>query len=87
VVSIDYLSFELIGGDSGEGEHIFRKESERHSGCTRTPSERGDVGIPIVQEVFGFVKGNLSRAKRRRNGCREDGGVGQGAAVWPAVEK
>ena len=34
-----------------------------------------------MQEVFGFVKRNLSGAKRRRDGRSEDGGAGQGAAV------
>jgi len=32
-----------------------------------TPSERSDAGISIVQEVFGFVKRNLSEAQRRKD--------------------
>ena len=34
-------------------------------GRRRTVSERSDAGISIVQEVFGFVKRNLSVAQRR----------------------
>ena len=38
-----------------------------------------------MQEVFGFVKENLSRAKRRWNGRGEDGVWRKGAAVpFPA---
>jgi hypothetical protein len=35
----------------------------------------------MLPRLIGIVKQNLSRAKRRRNGRGEDGGVGQGAAV------
>src|SRR5271168_247180 len=50
-------------------------------GCTRTPSERSDAGISIVQEVFGFVKRNLSGAKRRKNTSSSERGAGKGAAA------
>lgn len=33
---------------------------------------RLNAGISIVQEVFGFIKGNLSGAKRRRSDRSED---------------
>jgi hypothetical protein len=36
----------------------FRAEGEQYS-------ERSDAGISIVEEVFGFVKKNLSGAQRR----------------------
>jgi hypothetical protein len=49
--------------------------------CTRTPSERSDAGISIVQEVFGFVKRNLSGAKRRKNTASSERGAGKGAAA------
>ena len=50
----------------------FRAEGEQ-------VSERSDAGTSIVQEVFGFVKKNLSGAQRRNNakqrkGCGERGG-------------
>jgi hypothetical protein len=48
--------------DSGEAERWFRREAERQSGITRTPSERSEAGIPILQEVFGFVKEKVSEA-------------------------
>jgi hypothetical protein len=50
-------------------------------GRFRTPSERSDAGISIVQDAFAFVKRNLSEAQRRMEGWSEDGGAGQGAAV------
>ena len=50
-------------------------------GRFRTPSERSDAGISIVQEVFGFVKRNLSGAKRRKNTASRERGAGKGAAV------
>jgi len=39
-------------------------------GRSRTPSERSDAGNSIVQEVFGFVKRNLSGAPRALNRTR-----------------
>ena len=47
-------------------------------GRRRTVSERSDAGISIVQEVFGFVKKNLSGAQWRQaaeqeKGCGEKG--------------
>jgi hypothetical protein len=44
-------------------------------GWTRTPSERSDAGISIVQDVFGFVKRNLSEAQRRESAANEEKGV------------
>jgi hypothetical protein len=49
-----------IGGDSGEAEHAFRDDPKH-------PSERSDAGISIVQEVFGFIKTNLSEAERKKD--------------------
>jgi hypothetical protein len=50
-------------------------------GRTRTPSERSDASISIVQEVFGFVKRNLSEAQRRKNAASGERGAGKGAAA------
>jgi hypothetical protein len=52
----------------------FRDEPEH-------PSERSDAGISIVQEVFGFVKKNLSGAQRRNRAASGERGVGKGAAA------
>ena len=49
--------------DSGEAERSFRKESERHSGMN--PEHHRSVATlahSIMQNVFGFVKENLSGA-------------------------
>jgi len=46
----------------------------------QTNYKRSDAGNSIVQEVFGFVKKNLSGAQRRNNASRERG-AGKGAAV------
>jgi len=52
----------------------FRAEGEQFS-------ERSDAGTSIVQEVFGFVKKNLSGAQRRKRGGREIRGAGKGRHV------
>ena len=52
----------------------FRAESELFS-------ERSDAGTSIVQEVFGFVKRNLSGAQRRKSGATRERGAGKGAAA------
>ena len=49
----------------------FRAEGEQFS-------ERSDAGISIVQEVFGFVKKNLSGAQRRKRQAAEKGVRGKG---------
>src|SRR5260370_41831578 len=49
----------------------FRAEGEQYS-------ERSDAGISIVQEVFGFVKKNLSGAQRRKRAAAEKGVRGKG---------
>ena len=47
--------------------------------------ERSDAGISIVQEVFGFVKRNLSGAQRREDAACGERGAGKGAtALVPA---
>ena len=40
-----------------------------------------DAGISIVQEVFGFVKRNLSEAQRRKKTASGVRGAGKGAAA------
>ena len=53
----------------------FRAEGEQSS-------ERSDAGTSIVEQVFGFVKRNLSGvsgAQRRQAGTSEERGVGKGA--------
>src|ERR1044071_4895465 len=55
----------------------FRAEGEQYS-------ERSDAGISIVQEVFGFVKENLSGAQRRKRAAAEKGVRGKAAALFPA---
>jgi hypothetical protein len=50
----------------------FRAEGEQSS-------ERSDAGTSIVEQVFGFVKKNLSGAQRRQAGTSEERGVGKGA--------
>jgi hypothetical protein len=42
--------------------------------------ERRDAGISIVQEVFDFVKKNLSGAQRRDSAASGERGAGKGAA-------
>jgi hypothetical protein len=43
-------------------------ESERHSEMIPEHHRSvSDAGSSIVQEVFGFIKRNLSRVKRRKN--------------------
>ena len=60
-------------------------EAERHSGINPTPSERSAAGISIVQEVCGFVKGNLYGAQRRKDAASGQRGAGKGvAALVPA---
>jgi hypothetical protein len=49
--------------DSGEAERLFRREAERHSVMNPNTIGASDAGISIVQEVFGFVKRNLSGAR------------------------
>ncbi len=49
----------------------FRAEGEQFS-------ERSDAGTSIVQEVFGFVKKNLSGAQRRKRAAAEKGVRGKG---------
>jgi len=63
----------MLSGDAGE--------AERHSGMIPNPSEPSDSGISIVQEVFGFVKRNLSEALRRKDAARGERGAGKGAAA------
>lgn len=56
----------------------FRAEGEQFS-------ERSDAGTSIVQEVFGFVKKNLSGAQRRKSAASRERGAGKGAvALVPA---
>jgi hypothetical protein len=50
-------------------------------GRSRTPSERSDAGTSIVQEVFVFVKRNLSGAQRRKDAASGERGAGKGAAA------
>ena len=52
----------------------FRAEGEQFS-------ERSDAGSSIVQEVFGFVKENLSGAQRRQAAAGGERGAGKGAAA------
>src|SRR5882757_3748318 len=52
----------------------FRAEGEQFS-------ERSDAGISIVQEVFVFVKENLSGAQRRKSAASGERGAGKGAAA------
>ena len=49
----------------------FRAEGEQFS-------ERSDAGTSIVQEVFGFVKKDLSGAQRRKRAASEERGAGKG---------
>jgi hypothetical protein len=57
--------------DSEEKPNAFRDEPEQ-------PSERSDAGISILQEVFGFVKRNLSGAQRRDDAASRERGAGKG---------
>ena len=57
--------------DSDGNATAFRAEGEQFS-------ERSDAGISIVQEVFGFVKENLSGAQRRKMPAAEKGVRGKG---------
>jgi hypothetical protein len=50
----------------------FRAEAEQSS-------ERSDAGTLIVEQVFGFVKENLSGAERRQAGTSEERGMGKRA--------
>jgi hypothetical protein len=50
-------------------------------GRRRKFSERSDAGTSIVQEVFGFVKKNLSGAQRRSAAASEERGAGKGRHV------
>ena len=52
----------------------FRAEGEQFS-------ERSDAGSSIVQEVFVFVKKNLSGAQRRKAAASGERGAGKGAAA------
>jgi hypothetical protein len=45
---------------------VFQTENEQ-------PSERSDASTPIVQQVFGSVKKNLSGAQRRQAGTSGKG--------------
>ncbi len=60
----------------------FRAEGEQFS-------ERSDAGISIVQEVFGFVKENLSGAQRRKRAAAEKGVRGKGRQPFslPVLER
>src|SRR5579862_8183246 len=51
------------------------------------PSERSDAGNSIVQEVFGFVKRNLSEAQRRKDGGSGERGAGKGAAALVPAQR
>jgi hypothetical protein len=55
----------------------FRAEGEQSS-------ERSDAGTSIVQEVFGFVKRNLSVAQRRKDAASGERGAGKGGRPCPA---
>jgi hypothetical protein len=50
-------------------------------GRSRTPSERSDAGISIVQEVFGFVKENPVRSAAKEDAASGERGAGKGAAA------
>ena len=50
------------------------------------PSERSDAGISIVQEVFGFVKRNLSEATRK-DAASGERGAGKGAAALVPAQR
>jgi len=52
-------------------------------GSTRTPSERSDAGISIVQEVFDFVNRKLSGAQRRKSAADEERGRGKDGTSCP----
>ena len=56
----------------------FRAEGEQSS-------ERSDAGSSIVEQVFGFVKKNLSGAQRRQAGTSEERGVGKGVDCTPKM--
>jgi hypothetical protein len=47
-------------------------------GRSRTPSERSDAGISIVQEVFGLVKRNRPKRSEGRMLPAEKGVLGKG---------
>ena len=57
-----------LAEDSGEGEQF---------------SERSDAGTSIVQEVFGFVKENLSGAQWRKAAAGEDRAQGKDGGSCP----
>jgi hypothetical protein len=61
-------------------------KSEQHSGMVpKTIGEHSGAGNSIVQEVFGFVKRNLSEAQRRKNAASGERGALKGAtALVPA---
>jgi hypothetical protein len=42
----------------------------------KSNTDRSDAGNSIVQEVFGFVKENLSGAKRREDAANRERGTG-----------
>jgi len=56
----------------------FRAEGEQIS-------ERSDAGNSIVQEVFVFVKRNLSGAQRRQAAAGEERGAGKGRQSCPRL--
>ena len=79
-------AFEGSTGDSGEAERWFRQEAERHSGMIpNTIGERSDAGNSILQEVFGFVKRNMSGAKRRKGWERGGSPCPRLSTQWPGA--
>jgi len=50
-------------------------------------SERSDAGISIEQEVFGFVKRNLSGAQRRKDAASGERSAGKGAAALVPAQR
>ena len=77
------------GFDKFGEEWGFRRRRTLIPGGTRTAfraegeqfSERSDAGSSIVQEVFAFVKENLSGAQRRNSAASGERGAGKGAAA------
>lgn len=70
------IPLEAIGDSGGKAITI--------PGENRSGVERSDAGISIVQEVFGFVKENLSGAKRRQHAGSGERGAGKGGSPCPA---
>jgi hypothetical protein len=60
-----YQARAVLLGDSGEAEHRFRREAERHSGVNRTPSERSDAGTLDYAKSVRLRQGDLSDKTRQ----------------------